>query len=222
MTEQLDFLYITIVTSKDAEAAYRFHQRMAANPDSHLWAKTEDEIKTLIEDGTLFGAWMGTDKKLVALCYVTLSDNERNWEIGGLAIDDAVKRRKIGSLLLRFAIAYTLVYDTPWNNGQKLIAHVHQGNQDPRGLIDKLGFRYLRTVEVSESDNPPKWMERNSEGKVVGDEFEFPPSSSKLLIKWFDEELDQFMQQVNVEFGFGYAYNLDDLKCDLREISEAH
>ena len=85
-----------------------------------------------------------------------------------------------------------------------------------------LGFRYLRTVEVSESDNPPKWMERNSEGKVVGDEFEFPPSSSKLLIKWFDEELDQFMQQVNVEFGFGYAYNLDDLKSDLREISEAH
>ena len=223
MTEQRDILFLAKVTRKDAEVAYHFHERMAANPDSHLWARSEHQIKKLIKDGCVFGAWMGTDKKLVALCYVALSDNEENWEIGGMAVDDTVKRRKIGTVLLQFALAYMIVHEEPWNtkNNQRVIAHVHESNQDPRSMMEKLGFRAVGSVEVSECENPPKWMKRNTAGKIIGHQYEFPPASSKRLAAWFDEELDQYMKEVNVEFGFGYAFNLDDFKADLREISES-
>ena len=222
MTEQLDFLYLAKVTRKDAEVAYRFHERMAANPDSHLWARPEHQIKELVDDGCVFGAWIGTDRKLVALCYVALSDNEENWEIGGMAVDDTVKRRRIGTVLLQFALAYMIVQEKPWTNSQRFLAHVHESNQDPRAMMEKLGFQYVGPVEVSECENPPKWMKRNAAGKIIGDQYEFPPPSSKRIVAWFDEELDQYMKEVNVEFGLGYAYNLDDFKSDLREISEAY
>jgi len=220
MTDQLDFLFLSTVTSKDTEVAFRFHERMATNPDCHLWARREDQIKELIADGTLFGAWIGTDKKLVALCYAALSNNAENWEIGGMAVDASVKRRRIGTVLLQFALAYMIVHEEPWKNGQKLVAHVHESNKDPRDMMVELGFKHVGSIEVSECENPPKWMKRNSDGKVIGDQFEFPPESSKRLIAWFDDELDQLMKELSVEFGFGYAYNLDDFKADLREISE--
>jgi|ERR1041385_1863620 GNAT superfamily N-acetyltransferase len=221
MAEQLESLYIATVASKDAELAYRFHERIAKTEGSHLWARTEDEIKNLIADGSLFGLWVGEEKQLVGLCYATLADNESSWEIGGLTVDDAVKKRGIGSILLRFTLAHTIVYQLPWNNGQTLIAHVHEVNDDPRGIINKLGFKHLRRFEVPESANPPKWMKRNAEGKVVGDEFEFPPEGLNALTAWFHEDLEKMMQQRAVEFGFGYAFNLDDFKADLREISDS-
>lgn len=221
MAEQLESLYIANVTSKNAEAAYRFHEKITRAEDSHLWARTEVEIKDLIADGCLFGLWVGEEKQLVALCYATLADNELSWEIGGLTVDDTMKRRGVGSILLRFTLAHTVVYQQPWNNGQTLIAHVHEVNDDPRGIINKLGFKHLRRFEVPESANPPKWMKRNAEGKVVGDEFEFPPEAVKTLTAWFHEDLDKLMQQTTMEFGFGYAFNLDDFKADLREISDS-
>lgn len=219
MTEKPASLYLANITSKDTEAAYWFHQKIANNENSHLWARTEVEIKALIADGCLFGLWFGEEKRLVALCYATLADNELSWEIGGLTVDDTMKRRGVGTLLLMFALAHTVVYQQPWNNGQTVIAHVHEGNENPRGIINKLGFQHLRRFEVPESANPPRWMKRNAEGKVVGDEFEFPPAALGTLTTWFHEDLDKLMEQTPLEFGFGYAFNLDDFKADLKEIS---
>jgi len=221
MLDQLQYLYIANVSSKDTEAAYRFHDKISQAQDSHLWARTEVEIHNLIADGCLFGVWSGEERQLVALCYAALADNELSWEIGGLTVDDNVKRLGLGTILLRFTLAHTIVYQQPWNNGQKLISHVHEANHDPRGIVNKLGFQHVRTFEVPESANPPKWMKRNDEGKVVGDEFEFPPAALSSLTVWFFEDLDKLMQQVSVEFGFGYGFNLDDFKADLMEISES-
>jgi GNAT superfamily N-acetyltransferase len=221
MAQLPDSLYIANLTSRDAEVAYDFHQRIAAAQYSYLWARTEVEIKALISDGSLFGVWCGKDRQLVALCYSTLAENELTWEIGGLAVDDTVKNRGIGTILLQFTLAHTVVYQQPWNNGQKVIAHVHEVNDDPRGIIEKRGFRFVKRFEVPESANPPKWMKRNVEGKVVGDEFEFPPEALQGLIGWFDEDLARLMQQMTLDFGFGYSFNLDDFKSDLREISQS-
>ena len=221
MLDQLQYLYIATVASKDAEAAYRLHDKISKTDDSHLWARTETEIENLTADGCLFGVWVGEERQLVALCYAALADNELSWEIGGLTVDGAVKRLGLASILLRFTLAHTIVHHEPWKYGQKLIAHVHNDNHSPRGLIKNLGFQYVRTSEVLESDNPPKWMKRNDEGKVIGDEFEFPPAALPALTDWFFDDLEKLMQQVSIEFGFGYAFNLDDFKADLREISEA-
>src|SRR5690348_8282394 len=115
MTEELESLYVANVTSSEAEAAYRFHQNIANTENSHLWARSEAQIKALIADGCLFGVWVGQEKRLVALCYATLADNELSWEIGGLTVDDNMKRRGVGTLLLRFTLAHTIVYQQPWN-----------------------------------------------------------------------------------------------------------
>ena len=218
MTKQLD-LYIATVGIKDAKTAYRFHERTAKTSDSHLWGRDESQINKLIEDGCLFGLWIGLGKKLVALCYVAPSKNEKSWEIGGMVVDETLKQRRIGSILVRFALAYTIVYHQPWESDQKLIAHVHEGNYEPRRLIDKLGFKYIKQAEFP---NPPKEMKRNAAGKVIGDEFEFPPAASKKLAAWFHEDLDQLMQQSIIEFGFTPEYNLATFKTALQDISDAY
>ena len=227
MAEQLDYLYIAHVTPGERESAYRLHERMATTPDSHLWARTEAEIKTLIDEYSLFGAWVGSDKRLVAICYVTLSDNELSWEIGGMTVDDSVRGLGIGTILFRFVLAHTIVYQEPWVNGQKLLVHIHEGNREPRVLIERLGFQYIKTFEVPESSNPPKWMKRNAQGRVMGEEFEFSAAASKALSDWFYDDLDQLMKQGKLEFGLGdayrlndYEYSLDDFKADLREITK--
>lgn len=222
MTKQLDFLYIATVSSKDADTAHRFHKRMAKTADSHLWGRNEEYIKKLIDDGCLFGLWIGAGKKLVALCYVALSKTKSSWEIGGMVVDDTLKQRKIGSILVRFALAHTIVHAEPWEHDQKLIAHVHEGNEEPRRLIDKLGFQYTKTVEIPESENPPATMKRNAVGKVVGDEFEFPPAASKALSTWFHDDLNELMQQLKIEFGFIPGYDLEAFKTALQEIADRY
>ena len=220
MIKQLDFLYIATVASKDADMAFRFHEKMATTSDSHLVERDEDDFKDLIENGYVFGLWIGLGEKLVALCYVAPSKHdEKSWEIGGMVVDDTLKQRRMGSLLVRFALAHTIVFQQPWENNQRLIAHVQEGNKDPRRLIDSLGFHYVKKVELA---NPPKSMKRNAEGKVVGDEFELPPAASKALASWFHQELDQLMKQLNVEFGLNPEYDLETLKAALVDIANKY
>lgn len=218
VTDQRETLCLANVTSKDARAAFDFHEKVAAVPDSHLWARSESQIRKLIKHGCLYGAWLGEDRQLVGLCYALLNEKEQTWEIGGLSVDKSVGGRGIGTILVRFALAHTIVYEQPWVYGQEVIAHVHEANEEPRGILEKSGFEFSRLIPVPEEANPPSWMRRNAEGKIIGHEFKYPPRNVKALSDWFDQELDK-LERVAVKFDLGPS-DIEDLKTDLREIAE--
>ena len=82
----------------------------------------------------------------VGLCYV--KDEGHEWELGGLTVDPKVQAKGFGTTLARVAIAHTMAFSEPWTYGQEVIAYVHQANDDPRKLLNKLGFAYASSIEV--------------------------------------------------------------------------
>ena len=213
MTQDLTAFWLANITPEWARDAYRFHKSTAEN-DPHIWPRTEDQIRTFIEDGSLFGAWR--EDKLVALCYAAFSEKENVWEIGGLTVDPSVRAQGIGTILVRFTLAHTLVYNQPWANGQEIVSHVHEDNNKPRGILDKVGFKYSRPVELLD-DEAPRSMKRNSEGKVVGHEFEYTPEGLKSLAEWFKQDFDK----LNIEFKLGLA-NVDHVRAALDEMASQY
>jgi GNAT superfamily N-acetyltransferase len=75
----------------------------------------------------------------VGLVYAILDVGAATWEVGGLAVAESSQGLGIGTLLMRFALAHTIVYEQPWQNGQELITHVHEANMDPRRILKRLG-----------------------------------------------------------------------------------
>ncbi len=202
------------VDSQGAPAAYAFHKSFADN--RHIWLRTEEQIKSYAEQGELLAVAEMRSRKFVGLCYSILEGD--SWEIGGLTVIDTHRKLHLGSCLVNFALAYTLVYSSPWDNGQSIIAHVHEGNEKPRNVLLRAGFKFLRKIEAP--DNAPASMERNAHGKVVGDEFVFPPASTKTLSRWFRSEFNGILADGSskAEFDFGPG-SLDDVRVALDDIA---
>lgn len=205
------------VRSHEAEEAYSFHQASAAD-DSHIWPRTAAELKALAHDGCVFAAWRAS-REIVALVYMKLDGNE--WELGGLAVDSSLQQNGLGTVLARFALAHTIVYEQPWQNGQEVIAHVHEANQSPRKLLARIGFEHAKPVEIP-GDVAPASMKRNAAGNVVGDQFRFTQVGLRSLSRWFNVEFDGTLGRTGdvVEFDLAPA-TIDDLKQALAEIAQA-
>lgn len=213
MSKDLTTFWLANITPEYTRDAYRFHKSVAeSNP--HIWPRSEEQVKRFIDDGSLFGAWSGD--KLIALCYAAFSKEENVWEIGGLTVDPEVRAQGIGTVLVRFTLAHTLVYTQPWANGQQIISHVHEDNDKPRGILDKIGFKYSRQVAVLDHEAPPS-MKRNSEGKVIGHEFEFTSDGLKVLAEWFNQDFDK----LRIEFRLGLA-NVDHMRAALSEMASQY
>jgi ribosomal protein S18 acetylase RimI-like enzyme len=180
-----DSFLVSVVPSTAAGEAFAFHKKVAEN-DGHIWPRTEQEFQHYSESGQLFGVRRADSGEFVALCYAVLEGKE--WELGGLIVDPSLQKLGIGTLLARFALAHTMVYQLPRQNGQQVIAHVHLANDEPRKLLTHLGFRYLATVNAGTA--APASMKRNADGEVVGDQYVFTPEGLKRLAKWFHEEFD--------------------------------
>jgi len=181
-----DSYYFGQVPSTAASEAFQFHQSVASS-DEHIWPRTEQQIYQYANDGQLFGVRSEQSGPFMALCYVALNSAEKEFELGGLTVARAVQRMRIGTVLARLALAYTMVYEQPWRNDQEVIAHVHEENQDPRKLLKTLGFEYLHPIELPGNQAPPS-MKRNPAGNVVGDKFRFTRDGLQLLSNWFNQE----------------------------------
>jgi hypothetical protein len=96
-------------------------------------------------------------------------------------VEDRLQKIGIAAALARVIISMLYLTDQPAD----LIAHVHEFNNAPRRLLPNLGF--LDTGEQSElPGEPPANMQRNSEGKVVGDVYRFQRSALADFASWFE------------------------------------
>jgi GNAT superfamily N-acetyltransferase len=173
------------VTSGLAVTAFEFHNSIASH-NEHIWPRNEEQIRQYAQDGYLFAVRMARTDEFVGLCYVIPGDSTC-WEVGGLAVADEARKFHLGSVLVRFALAHTIAYQSPWRYGQKIIAHVHESNEKPRNLLKLLGFEFSKPVQVSGKDAPAS-MKRNSEGNVCGDEFDLPRKAVIELQEWFERD----------------------------------
>ena len=205
-----------VITSADAAQAFTFHKNVGVN-NPHIWLRTDEEIKAYAEEGSLFGVWRIETQELVASTYLVLDEQTNEWELGGLLVAKDAEKRGIPTLLVRFALGYTVVQNQIWANGQEVIAHVHEDNSAPRNIFKRLNFEFIRKVEAPAS--APASMKRNANGKVVGDKFRFTKRGLQELSRWFDEEFDGTLGLTTstVEFDLG-LFGLENIKTSLREI----
>lgn len=207
---------LATVSSRHATAAYEFHKQIASS-NAHIWPRDEHQIEEMAREGSLFGLWCGGS--IVGLVYARLDEESSSWEIGGLTIDKGSQRRGFGTLLVRFALAHTLAFQQPWQNGQEIVAHVHEANDEPRRLLANLGFIRSRSVTVPATAAPAS-MRRDEHGNVVGDEFTFSRDGAASLARWFREEFDAVAHKESLVVDLGKV-SLDNLRAALDELAEA-
>ena len=178
------------VPSTAAESAFEFHRNFASK-DPHIHPRIESEIDEFAQSGHLFGVRRKNTSEFVGLCYVVQDSAGCDWQVGGLTV--TIQKQGIGELLVRFALAHTIVYGALLQEGkwvQKIIAYVRNDNNAPRRLLTSLGFAHSGT-DVFSYEDAPAWMERNHErGSIVFDEFAFTLDGLRQLATWFSERFD--------------------------------
>ena len=178
------------VPSTAAEKAFEFH-RTFASKDPHIHPRIESELIEFAQSGHLFGVRRKNTNEFVGLCYVVQDSAESDLQLGGLTV--TIQKQGIGELLVRFALAHTIVYGVLLQEGkwvQKIIAYVRNDNNAPRRLLTSLGFEHSGT-DVFSREDAPAWMKRNRErGNLVFDEFTFTLVGLRQLATWFDERFD--------------------------------
>ena len=173
------------VPSTAAENAFEFHRNFASK-DPHIHPRKVSEINEFAQSGHLFGVRRKPANEFVGLCYVVQDSAESDWQLGGLTV--TIQKQGIGELLVRFALAHTIVYGVLLHEGkwvQKILAYVRNDNHAPRSLLTSLGFEHSGT-DVFSYEDAPAWMERNRErGNIVFDEFTFTLDGLRQLAAWF-------------------------------------
>src|SRR5215212_2648874 len=133
------------VPSTAAENAFEFHRNIARK-DLHIHPRIESEIEEFAQSGHLFGVRRKNTNEFVGLCYVVQDSAESDWQLGGLTV--TVQKQGIGELLVRFALAHTIVYGVLLQEGkwiQKILASLRTDNHAPRRLITSLRFAHPAT-----------------------------------------------------------------------------
>jgi len=205
------------VPSTAAEEAYSFHRSITLT-NEHIWPREAHEIQNFATNGELFGAWRGNLSPFVCMCYVKSDADGKEFEFGGLSTAPDKKGVGIATALTNFALAYTLVYSSP-SSPRQIIAHVHESNNEPRGLLQKVGFQFSERVEYSGSGIPPT-MKRNEAGNVVGDKFHFTIDGIHRICAWFTKEFRGILRDgTRAEFDLGPEATLDELKRALMEFA---
>src|ERR687890_2379181 len=178
------------VPSTAAENAFEFHRNFASK-DLHIHPRIESEIDEFAQSGHLFGVRRKNTNEFVGLCYVVQDSAEGDWQLGGLTV--TIQKEGIGELLVRFALAHTIVYGVLLQEGkwvQKIMAYVRNDNDAPRRLLTDLGFKHSGS-DVFSHEDAPAWMERNhARGNIVFDEFTFTLDGLRQLATWFSERFD--------------------------------
>jgi ribosomal protein S18 acetylase RimI-like enzyme len=178
------FLFCQI-SSNEATEAFDFHLRF--KNDEYIWPRTAVQLKAYSENGELFAIRNRASREIVGICYVTLDDGGKRWELGGLGVSEAFRSAGLGRVLIRFALARTIASNRPWFYKQAVIAHVHESNPAPRNALKNAGFEQ-NGQEVAPSDKAPASMKRNAAGDVVGDVFVLPQSAVAALITAIEKD----------------------------------
>lgn len=209
------------VNSTAAGDAYRFHAAVVAS-DDHIWPRTKDQIRQYAEDGSLFSIRRDSTGEYVGLVYAILDEEHSppQWEVGGLTVAPPYKGRGLGSLLVRFAVAYTFAMEQPWVNGQHVVAHVHEDNMEPRNVLHRIGFDLLGMVEIPGHIAPASMKRNATTGNVSGLELRFMPEGLRSLVEWFASDTVSTLKSGDtVLFDLGPA-GLNDLRRALDDTEQ--
>lgn len=162
----------------------------ARNPK--LRWRSLDDVRASLEAGEFYLAFAEYDgiasgasrrAELVGACYNKQPTRDEDpAEFGGAYVHPDHRRRRLGELLGSLALAdsYLLHGDAP------VMAHVKTGNQDPRGMLARLGF--VPQGNEPHGVNPADYagiehMETGPDGLVYADMFDFPPAAYRGCIQ---------------------------------------
>jgi ribosomal protein S18 acetylase RimI-like enzyme len=218
MLSQRELFRFAEIPSEAFEEAFAFHAAVAA-VDPHIWLRTRVEIQGYAEHGSLFGvrkesdfggrAFLGlpvdSEKnhpgKLVAVAYAMRDKTLPRLEIGGVSVDESVRGIGLGTVLMRFALMHTMVFDDPWRDHLTVVAHVREDNAEPKDLLRLLGFELCGPVEVPKDIAPSTWK-TNEQGKIIGDEFRFTLDGLRKLARWLEEDFETLRKSgFRLDFG---------------------
>ena len=180
MSDSNPWVTIGIVDPEQGPKVYQWHRGFAA-ADDHIFPRPVESFEQLAEEGQLLYAANARGDYL-GLAYFRLDGSK--WEIGGLMVDTREKQHGIGGALTRLTLGHVLFEENPLERGEKIVAHVHAENNDPRPLIEQsLKFHHTEHIEVPTAKLPG--LKANASGLVVGDEFELTvPDTLLALATW--------------------------------------
>jgi len=228
MVTQTFTVSIAIARHEDVAAVHKFHQNQA---NEFIWPRTTDELYQLADVGSLFIALASdastNDEHIVGMCYVKEGEEPkggRRWEFGGICVSDEFQGYGLGSAMGLLAISSHYIHEPPQKE-ERLIAHVHEDNSLPRRMLEaQLGFVQVGQ-EIPPSEVAPPELQRNAEGQVVGDLYEFRTSSLDAFADWLETFEDQIegkrgdvTTKLNLRF---FKENLDAAIEALRDIASS-
>lgn len=186
---------ITPIDIPDVDVALEFY---AAHPDHHLWPRTRGEIESFARAQALYVAHRGKGRiaaasDIVGACYLKAFGPDdvpaREQELGGIFVLPELQGNGIAKALTSATMAIVVAQSE--DRLTPIIAHVHELNDAPRGLLGKLGFvRNPAKDEIVPPNIAPASMRRNADGHVVGHLFEFQRERLRDLAGWVAQPLD--------------------------------
>ena len=186
-------MLIATARSGDVTDVHVFH---LSHTTEFMWPRTSLQLEELADQGALLVA-RGNDvarrrEYIVSMCYVMEGEEPeggRRWEFGGIYVSDEFRGYGIGSALgtLMISSHYLAEHDEPPQIGERLIAHVHEYNSDPRPMLEAhLGFVQVGKETPPSDVVPPPSLRRNPNGEVVADLYEFRISTLGKFADWLE------------------------------------
>jgi hypothetical protein len=173
---RLDF---TLAEDSDAEAIFDL---VYSHPDPFLRAATLDDVKSWIANGA---CWIVCDpdrSSVVGACNIKVPETTRDQtpepaEFGGIFIHPNYRDRGVADALGLLALAsYYWDNDPDSMSPIPVISHVHVENDKPLNLLGRLGFEFREVIEVPDGLPGFQHMPRDENGRLRGNEFQFPPN----------------------------------------------
>lgn len=152
------------VPSTSTDKAFAFFKSVQST-DSHLFPRTEEDLYRYATEGALFGIRRADSDEYVGLCYAVFNDEEAEFEIGGLIVAPTAKNLGLGTILTRFAVAHVIANERPWRYKRKIISHIHESNDAPRGIFARSWFTFVGK-EIVPEEHAPCSMKRNAQGQL--------------------------------------------------------
>lgn len=153
-----------------------------AHPDAHVWPRTPEELSQLAEDLCLFEV-VDEDGQTVAAAYTKDDPSENRWELGGLYVVKECRGSGLAKMLGRVRIIG--LYTQLGLVDERVISHVHESNDDPRPLLESLGF-VRDGEEIAPPHVVPADMKRNDKGEVVGHLYVFNAARLGEFADWLE------------------------------------
>jgi hypothetical protein len=174
-----------IVDTDESGRAFKWHRAFAASHEA-IYPRDRSTFERLIVERSVWCA-VSSDGEYVAMSYAAFSEEDHEWEIGGLMVSEGMRGRSLGSIMMRLPLASMLFNEQPlsWRRVPKIVAHVLASNDAPRRIILDVGFVHYKPVEISAEKLPG--LKADPDGIIRGDEFHLKiPEALHNLADWFD------------------------------------